>query len=61
MYLPIMSVVATFLNEGGFSLAIAWELLRGLEKVMDSHSLTTSSLTSLNGSGLDELFEYLET
>lgn len=50
MYLPIMSVLATFLKDKGFSLREAEELLRCLVKVDDSHSLTTVSFTVLNGS-----------
>lgn len=50
MYLPIMSVFATFLKDNGLSLKEAEELLRCLVKVDDSHSLTTVSFTALNGS-----------
>lgn len=58
MYLPIMSVLATFLKDKGFSLREAEELLRCLVKVDDSHSLTTVSFTVLNGSiGVEELWK----
>ena len=50
MYLPIMRVVATFLKEGGLSRATAWEPFLCLVNVVDSHSLTTASLTELSGS-----------
>ena len=58
MYLPIMSVLATFLKDKGFSLKEAEELLRCLVKVDESHSRTTVSFTVLNGSiGVLELWK----
>jgi hypothetical protein len=61
MYLPIMSVFATFLNEGGFSLSKVCELLCRLVKVDDSHSLTTVSFTALRGSGVTDLLKNRES
>lgn len=61
MYLPIISVVATFLNDGGLSLATVCEQFLCRENVVDNHSLTTSSLTVLRESGTAKPIESLKS